>query len=91
VTDGDRTRDLRSHNSRETVPVCSIVSVQSADLQVFREIKASDCPLRTSLYWPGCSTVAVLPDSSAMAPLLIPCVEFLLPSPAVDERVNRWE
>ena len=35
------------------------VSVEFADLQVFREIRASDCPLRTGAYQPGCSTVAV--------------------------------
>ena len=37
------------------------VSVESADLQVFREIEASDCPLRAGAYYPGCST---LPMSS---------------------------
>ena len=35
------------------------VSVESAYLQVIREIKTSDCPLRTGAYQPGCSTVAV--------------------------------
>jgi hypothetical protein len=36
MTDRDRTRDLRSHNSREDVPVRPDVSVESADLQVKR-------------------------------------------------------
>jgi hypothetical protein len=35
LTDGDRTRNLRSHNSREMVSVCPDVSVGSADLRVF--------------------------------------------------------
>ena len=30
------------------------------------------------------------PSSSAIAPVVIPCVEFLLPSPAVGERVDGW-
>ncbi len=30
-------------------------------MQVFREIEASNCPLRTGAYQPGCSTVAVNP------------------------------
>ena len=30
------------------------VSVQSAHLQAFLEVVASDCPLRTGAYQPGC-------------------------------------
>ena len=61
VTDGTRTRDLRSHNSREVVPARPDVSAESACLQVFREILASECPLRTGAYRSGCGTVAVNP------------------------------
>ena len=59
MTDGARTRDLRSHKSNEGGPVHPSVSVQSAHLQAFREIDTSDRPLRTGAYQPGCSTVAV--------------------------------
>jgi hypothetical protein len=30
------------------------------------------------------------PAPSAIAPVVIPCVEFLLPSPAVGEQVSGW-
>ena len=71
VTDGDRTRDLRSHNSSEGGPVCPYVSVESAHLQVIREIRASDCPLRTGAYQPGCSTVAVSPLATQWCSLVL--------------------
>ncbi len=63
MTDGARTRDLRSHNSSEPGPVCPDVSVESVHLQGFREIEASTCPLRTGAYQPGCSTFVSRIDS----------------------------
>ena len=68
VTDGARTRDLRSHNSKDIVPVRTSASVEFADLQVNREIGTSTCPLRTGAQQPGCSTVAVHGWSSTRAP-----------------------
>ncbi len=89
VTDGARTRNLLiSHNPMQPVTVRPAVSGYPAYLRVFGRFAEEVCPLRTSLYQLGCITVAVLPGSSVMAPMLIPRVEYLLPSPAVRERVN---
>src|SRR3712207_5420443 len=57
VTDGARTRDLRSHNSREMGPVCSDVSVESAfwryfvssRLRIVRCVRARICPVAVQL------------------------------------------
>jgi hypothetical protein len=59
VTDGARTRDLRSRYSGEVVPVCRIESVESADLQVFQGLGSASCPLRAGVYRPACSVIAV--------------------------------
>ncbi len=60
------TRSLRKRASNTQLGIYEIASseavlvrpdapVESADLQGFLEIEASDCPLRSGAYQPGCS------------------------------------
>src|SRR5215213_2891645 len=59
VTDGARTRDLRSHNPMSSVTVRPGVSGNTAYLWSSRRFCKIYCPLRTSPYQPGCNTVAI--------------------------------
>jgi hypothetical protein len=54
-----RPRDLRSHNPMSSVTVRPSVSGNPAYLWGVRRFCKISCPLRNSLYQPGCSTVAV--------------------------------
>jgi hypothetical protein len=72
VTDRARTRALRSHNSSEACPARSSASVNVRICRYFLILATLICPLHTSLYWPGCTTVAVNPPvQTRMGDLLI--------------------
>jgi len=59
MIDGPRTRALRSHKSSETRPVRSSASMNILTCRYFARCEIHDCPLRTDLYQPGCSTVPI--------------------------------
>ena len=56
-----RTGGTMIFSRRTCVLARPVVSTKSLLLQAFSEFGKEVCPLRTSLYQPGCSTVAVNP------------------------------
>jgi hypothetical protein len=60
-----RTSDLRRAKASWHILACPRVSGDQPYLQVFMGLVAAVCPPRTSLYRPGCSTVAVRLHSPA--------------------------